>query len=139
MIQRWCTLEGGYLSYYEGENSATPIGRVDVSEMVSLAISNTETMTGAGYGPSLLCAFPSFPFPLPPFFFYSSPHLFLQLSVSLNQFVVFDPFAWVKNSQTLTYTQGFQLKILKTTSRRMDYPVGSIRLLPLTSDHPLVF
>ncbi|XP_058251060.1 arf-GAP with Rho-GAP domain, ANK repeat and PH domain-containing protein 2 isoform X2 [Hemibagrus wyckioides] len=48
MIQRWCTLEGGYLSYYDGEKSATPIGRVDISEMVSLAINNTETMTGAG-------------------------------------------------------------------------------------------
>ncbi|KAK3568028.1 hypothetical protein QTP86_028618 [Hemibagrus guttatus] len=48
MIQRWCTLEGGYLSYYDGEKSATPIRRVDISEMVSLAINNTETMTGAG-------------------------------------------------------------------------------------------
>ncbi|XP_047671506.1 arf-GAP with Rho-GAP domain, ANK repeat and PH domain-containing protein 2 isoform X2 [Tachysurus fulvidraco] len=48
MVQRWCTLEGGYLSYYDGEKSAAPIGRVDISEMVSLAINNTETMTGAG-------------------------------------------------------------------------------------------
>ncbi|MCJ8731477.1 hypothetical protein PDJAM_G00200070 [Pangasius djambal] len=48
LVQRWCTLEGGYLSYYDGEKSATPIGRVDISEMVSLAINNTETMTGAG-------------------------------------------------------------------------------------------
>lgn len=49
MVQRWCTLEGGYLSYYDGEKSAMLIGRVDISEMVSLAINNTETMTGAGY------------------------------------------------------------------------------------------
>ncbi|XP_017328101.1 arf-GAP with Rho-GAP domain, ANK repeat and PH domain-containing protein 2 isoform X1 [Ictalurus punctatus] len=48
MVQRWCTLEGGYLSYYDGDKSTTPIGRVDVSEIVSLAINNTETMTGAG-------------------------------------------------------------------------------------------
>ncbi|XP_067379431.1 arf-GAP with Rho-GAP domain, ANK repeat and PH domain-containing protein 2 isoform X3 [Channa argus] len=48
MARRWCTLEGGLLSYYENERSLSPIGRVDVSEAVSLAISNTETMTGAG-------------------------------------------------------------------------------------------
>uniref|UniRef100_A0A7N6BWY1 ArfGAP with RhoGAP domain, ankyrin repeat and PH domain 2 n=1 Tax=Anabas testudineus TaxID=64144 RepID=A0A7N6BWY1_ANATE len=40
--------EGGFLSYYENERSSSPIGRVDVTEVVSLAISNTETMTGAG-------------------------------------------------------------------------------------------
>lgn len=67
MIQRWCTLEGGYLSYYEGERNTTPIGRVDISEMVSLAINNTETMTGAGYDPPLLCTSSSFPFPFIPF------------------------------------------------------------------------
>uniref|UniRef100_A0A3Q1H731 ArfGAP with RhoGAP domain, ankyrin repeat and PH domain 2 n=1 Tax=Anabas testudineus TaxID=64144 RepID=A0A3Q1H731_ANATE len=48
MARRWCTLEGGFLSYYENERSSSPIGRVDVTEVVSLAISNTETMTGAG-------------------------------------------------------------------------------------------
>ncbi|XP_074480220.1 arf-GAP with Rho-GAP domain, ANK repeat and PH domain-containing protein 2 [Sebastes fasciatus] len=48
MARRWCTLEGGFLSYYESERSPSAIGRVDVSEVVSLAISNTETMTGAG-------------------------------------------------------------------------------------------
>ncbi|XP_076581754.1 arf-GAP with Rho-GAP domain, ANK repeat and PH domain-containing protein 2 isoform X2 [Chaetodon auriga] len=48
MARRWCTLEGGFLSYYESERSPTAIGRVDVTEVVSLAASNTETMTGAG-------------------------------------------------------------------------------------------
>uniref|UniRef100_A0A665WNT8 ArfGAP with RhoGAP domain, ankyrin repeat and PH domain 2 n=1 Tax=Echeneis naucrates TaxID=173247 RepID=A0A665WNT8_ECHNA len=48
MARRWCTLEGGFLSYYESERSASAIGRVDVSAVVSLAISNTETMTGVG-------------------------------------------------------------------------------------------
>lgn len=48
MTRRWCTLEGGYLSYYESERSPSPISRVDVTEVVSLAVSNTETMTGAG-------------------------------------------------------------------------------------------
>ncbi|XP_075968579.1 arf-GAP with Rho-GAP domain, ANK repeat and PH domain-containing protein 2, partial [Anarhichas minor] len=48
MAHRWCTLEGGFLSYYESERSPSAIGRVDVSEVVSLAVGNTETMTGAG-------------------------------------------------------------------------------------------
>ncbi|CAN9509584.1 unnamed protein product [Ophioblennius macclurei] len=48
MIHRWCTLEGGFLSYYESERSASAIGRVDVTEVVSLAVSTSETMTGAG-------------------------------------------------------------------------------------------
>ncbi|XP_073331305.1 arf-GAP with Rho-GAP domain, ANK repeat and PH domain-containing protein 2 [Pagrus major] len=48
MARRWCTLEGGFLSYYESERSPSAIGRVDVTDVVSLAVSNTETMTGAG-------------------------------------------------------------------------------------------
>lgn len=49
MGRRWCTLEGGFLSYYENERSPSAIGRVDVTEVVSLAVSNSETMTGVGY------------------------------------------------------------------------------------------
>lgn len=49
MARRWCTLEGGFLSYYESERSPSAIGRVDVTEVVSLAVSTRETMTGAGY------------------------------------------------------------------------------------------
>ncbi|KAI4881132.1 hypothetical protein NFI96_017871 [Prochilodus magdalenae] len=48
MARRWCTLEGGYLSYYDSEKTATAIGRVHIKEVVSLVINNTETMTGAG-------------------------------------------------------------------------------------------
>ncbi|CAJ1086118.1 LOW QUALITY PROTEIN: arf-GAP with Rho-GAP domain%2C ANK repeat and PH domain-containing protein 2 [Xyrichtys novacula] len=48
MTRRWCTLEGGFLSFYESERSPTAMGRVDVTETVSLAVSNTEAMTGAG-------------------------------------------------------------------------------------------
>ncbi|XP_070710813.1 arf-GAP with Rho-GAP domain, ANK repeat and PH domain-containing protein 2 [Pempheris klunzingeri] len=48
MARRWCTLEGGFLSYYENERSPSAIGRVDVTDVVTLAISNTEAMTGAG-------------------------------------------------------------------------------------------
>lgn len=49
MVRRWCTLEGGFLSYYDNEKIATPIGRVDVSDVVSLAINNTESITETGY------------------------------------------------------------------------------------------
>ncbi|XP_034020397.1 arf-GAP with Rho-GAP domain, ANK repeat and PH domain-containing protein 2 isoform X2 [Thalassophryne amazonica] len=48
MARHWCTLEGGFLSYYESERSPSAIGRVDITEVVSLAISNTEMMTSAG-------------------------------------------------------------------------------------------
>ncbi|XP_077085632.1 arf-GAP with Rho-GAP domain, ANK repeat and PH domain-containing protein 2 isoform X1 [Siphateles boraxobius] len=48
MVRRWCTLEGGFLSYYDNEKIATPIGRVDVSDVVSLAISNIENITETG-------------------------------------------------------------------------------------------
>ncbi|KAM3849702.1 arf-GAP with Rho-GAP domain, ANK repeat and PH domain-containing protein 2 [Diretmus argenteus] len=48
MLRRWCTLEGGFLSYYESERSPAAIGRVDITEVVSLSVSNTQTMTGAG-------------------------------------------------------------------------------------------
>lgn len=49
MTRRWCTLEGGFLSFYESERSAAAINRVDVTQVVSLAASSTETVTGAGY------------------------------------------------------------------------------------------
>ncbi|XP_052457293.1 arf-GAP with Rho-GAP domain, ANK repeat and PH domain-containing protein 2 [Carassius gibelio] len=48
MVRRWCTLEGGFLSYYDTEKNATPIGRVDISDVVSLAINNTENITETG-------------------------------------------------------------------------------------------
>lgn len=48
MSRRWCTLEGGFLSFYESERSPSAIGRVDVTQVVSLAVGRTETMTGAG-------------------------------------------------------------------------------------------
>ncbi|XP_068164232.1 arf-GAP with Rho-GAP domain, ANK repeat and PH domain-containing protein 2 isoform X2 [Antennarius striatus] len=48
ITRRWCTLEGGFLSYYESERSPSAIGRLDVTEVVSLSVCNTETMTGAG-------------------------------------------------------------------------------------------
>lgn len=49
LTRRWCTLEGGFLSYYDSKRSSSAMGRVDVTEVVSLDVSSTETMTGAGY------------------------------------------------------------------------------------------
>ncbi|XP_009301838.1 arf-GAP with Rho-GAP domain, ANK repeat and PH domain-containing protein 2 isoform X1 [Danio rerio] len=48
MVRRWCTLEGGFLSYYDNEKIATPIGRVDIGDVVSLAINNNQTITETG-------------------------------------------------------------------------------------------
>ncbi|XP_072233103.1 arf-GAP with Rho-GAP domain, ANK repeat and PH domain-containing protein 2 [Leuresthes tenuis] len=48
MARRWCTLEGGFLSYYETERSPSAMGRVDITEVVTLAVSKSETVTGAG-------------------------------------------------------------------------------------------
>lgn len=48
MTRRWCTLEGGFLTVYESERSTAAISRVDVTRVVSLAASNSETVTGAG-------------------------------------------------------------------------------------------
>uniref|UniRef100_A0AAY4AJ01 ArfGAP with RhoGAP domain, ankyrin repeat and PH domain 2 n=1 Tax=Denticeps clupeoides TaxID=299321 RepID=A0AAY4AJ01_9TELE len=48
MVRRWFTLEGGFLSYYESKRVAIATGRVNISEVVSLAINHNETMTGSG-------------------------------------------------------------------------------------------
>ncbi|XP_063042704.1 arf-GAP with Rho-GAP domain, ANK repeat and PH domain-containing protein 2 [Engraulis encrasicolus] len=48
MVRRWCTLEGGFLSYYDNEKIATATGRVEISEVMSLTLNHQETMTGAG-------------------------------------------------------------------------------------------
>ncbi|XP_028657826.1 arf-GAP with Rho-GAP domain, ANK repeat and PH domain-containing protein 2 [Erpetoichthys calabaricus] len=46
--KQWCTLEGGFLSYYENDCTATPIGRIDINEVVCLALNKTEYIIGAG-------------------------------------------------------------------------------------------
>uniref|UniRef100_A0A3P9M0Q3 ArfGAP with RhoGAP domain, ankyrin repeat and PH domain 2 n=1 Tax=Oryzias latipes TaxID=8090 RepID=A0A3P9M0Q3_ORYLA len=48
MARRWCTLEGGSLSFYQSERSSSALGRVQINEVVSLAVSNSETIIGAG-------------------------------------------------------------------------------------------
>ncbi|XP_059503090.1 arf-GAP with Rho-GAP domain, ANK repeat and PH domain-containing protein 2 isoform X2 [Stegostoma tigrinum] len=46
--KRWCTLEGGFLSYYESDKSATPNGRIDISEVVSLGVAKFDFTWGPG-------------------------------------------------------------------------------------------
>ncbi|XP_078256441.1 arf-GAP with Rho-GAP domain, ANK repeat and PH domain-containing protein 2 isoform X2 [Rhinoraja longicauda] len=46
--KRWCTLEGGFLSYYEGDKSATPNGRIDISEVVCLGVTKSDLTWGSG-------------------------------------------------------------------------------------------
>ncbi|GCB63369.1 hypothetical protein scyTo_0004398, partial [Scyliorhinus torazame] len=46
--KRWCTLEGGFLSYYESDKSATPNGRIDISEVVCLGVAKSDFTWGAG-------------------------------------------------------------------------------------------
>uniref|UniRef100_A0A672J1J9 ArfGAP with RhoGAP domain, ankyrin repeat and PH domain 2 n=1 Tax=Salarias fasciatus TaxID=181472 RepID=A0A672J1J9_SALFA len=46
MTRRWCTLEGGFLSYYESERSPSAIGRVDVTEVVSMTLNNELLVSG---------------------------------------------------------------------------------------------
>uniref|UniRef100_A0A4W3IFW4 ArfGAP with RhoGAP domain, ankyrin repeat and PH domain 2 n=1 Tax=Callorhinchus milii TaxID=7868 RepID=A0A4W3IFW4_CALMI len=47
--KRWCTLEGGFLSYYESDKSATPNGRIDISEVVCLGVNKPDLTWGTGY------------------------------------------------------------------------------------------
>ncbi|XP_060681006.1 arf-GAP with Rho-GAP domain, ANK repeat and PH domain-containing protein 2 isoform X1 [Hemiscyllium ocellatum] len=46
--KRWCTLEGGFLSYYESDKSATPNGRIDINEVVCLGVAKSDFTWGAG-------------------------------------------------------------------------------------------
>ncbi|XP_041061315.1 arf-GAP with Rho-GAP domain, ANK repeat and PH domain-containing protein 2 isoform X2 [Carcharodon carcharias] len=46
--KRWCTLEGGFLSYYENDKSATPNGRIDISEVVCLGVAKSDLTWGPG-------------------------------------------------------------------------------------------
>ncbi|XP_030047133.1 arf-GAP with Rho-GAP domain, ANK repeat and PH domain-containing protein 2 isoform X2 [Microcaecilia unicolor] len=38
MNRRWCTLEGGFLSYYESDKTSTPYGTIDIHEVICLVV-----------------------------------------------------------------------------------------------------
>ncbi|CAM9529599.1 unnamed protein product [Lampetra planeri] len=46
--RRWCVLENGALSYYESERSATASGRVELQDLVSLAVSGAHSHNAHG-------------------------------------------------------------------------------------------
>ncbi|XP_069781089.1 arf-GAP with Rho-GAP domain, ANK repeat and PH domain-containing protein 2 isoform X3 [Narcine bancroftii] len=46
--KRWCTLEGGFLSYYESDKSATPNGRINITEVVCLGVTKSDLTWGSG-------------------------------------------------------------------------------------------
>ncbi|XP_043918024.1 arf-GAP with Rho-GAP domain, ANK repeat and PH domain-containing protein 2 [Protopterus annectens] len=48
MSKKWCTLEGGFLSYYENDKATAPNGMIDINEVVCLAVTKPESITHAG-------------------------------------------------------------------------------------------
>ncbi|XP_075923562.1 arf-GAP with Rho-GAP domain, ANK repeat and PH domain-containing protein 1-like isoform X3 [Petromyzon marinus] len=46
--RRWCVLENGALSYYESERSTTASGRVELQDLVSLAVSGAHSHNAHG-------------------------------------------------------------------------------------------
>ncbi|OXB72912.1 UNVERIFIED_CONTAM: hypothetical protein H355_006999, partial [Colinus virginianus] len=46
--RRWCTLESGFLSYYENDKATTPNGMLDISEVICLVVHNSEYFFNRG-------------------------------------------------------------------------------------------
>ncbi|XP_027498787.1 arf-GAP with Rho-GAP domain, ANK repeat and PH domain-containing protein 2 [Corapipo altera] len=46
--KRWCTLESGFLSYYENDKTTTPNGMIDVNEVISLVVQKTDFFSNRG-------------------------------------------------------------------------------------------
>lgn len=52
--KRWCTLESGFLSYYENDKATTPNGMLDINEVICLVVHNSEYFLNRGYVPKLI-------------------------------------------------------------------------------------
>lgn len=52
--KRWCTLESGFLSYYENDKATTPNGMLDISEVICLVVHNSDYFLNRGYVPKLI-------------------------------------------------------------------------------------
>ncbi|KAJ1214669.1 hypothetical protein NDU88_002287 [Pleurodeles waltl] len=48
MNKRWCTLEGGFLSYYENDKTATPNGMIDLREVICLVVDKADSYLNTG-------------------------------------------------------------------------------------------
>ncbi|NXI48506.1 ARAP2 protein, partial [Galbula dea] len=46
--KRWCTLESGFLSYYENDKTTTPNGMIDISEVICLAMHKSDFFLNRG-------------------------------------------------------------------------------------------
>ncbi|NXL28928.1 ARAP2 protein, partial [Glaucidium brasilianum] len=46
--RRWCTLESGFLSYYENDKTTTPSGMVDISEVICLVMHKSDFFLNRG-------------------------------------------------------------------------------------------
>ncbi|NXD09440.1 ARAP2 protein, partial [Nothocercus nigrocapillus] len=46
--RRWCTLESGFLSYYENDKSTTPNGMIDISEVICLGVHKSDFFLNRG-------------------------------------------------------------------------------------------
>ncbi|XP_074003419.1 arf-GAP with Rho-GAP domain, ANK repeat and PH domain-containing protein 2 [Numenius arquata] len=46
--KRWCTLEGGFLSYYENDKTTTPNGMIDISEVICLVAHKSDFFLNRG-------------------------------------------------------------------------------------------
>ncbi|KAF1643040.1 Arf-GAP with Rho-GAP domain, ANK repeat and PH domain-containing protein 2, partial [Eudyptes chrysocome] len=46
--KRWCTLEGGFLSYYENDKTTTPNGMIDINEVICLVMHKSDFFLNRG-------------------------------------------------------------------------------------------
>ncbi|NXK39412.1 ARAP2 protein, partial [Piprites chloris] len=46
--KRWCTLESGFLSYYENDKTTTPNGMIDINEVICLVVHKTDFFSNRG-------------------------------------------------------------------------------------------
>ncbi|NWW72698.1 ARAP2 protein, partial [Climacteris rufus] len=46
--KKWCTLESGFLSYYENDKTTTPNGMIDISEVISLVAHKSDLFLNRG-------------------------------------------------------------------------------------------
>lgn len=46
--KRWCTLESGFLSYYENDKTTAPNGMIDISEVICLVVHKSDFFLNRG-------------------------------------------------------------------------------------------
>ncbi|XP_071599885.1 arf-GAP with Rho-GAP domain, ANK repeat and PH domain-containing protein 2 isoform X1 [Heliangelus exortis] len=46
--KRWCTLESGFLSYYENDKTTTPHGMIDINEVICLVVHKSDFFLNRG-------------------------------------------------------------------------------------------